>query len=747
MIEGVAAVPENQYTSTIYSLIKDEEYAEAIRILEYELQNFPRSRAALSLLGYCHYHNNDYQRAANAYEKLSKICPTMDEYKIYHAQSLFKAGAYAASDRAITNSKLLVTNNNNNNNNNTTMTNSHAQKTAFRRRVSLLRANVQYERNELAACRNTLESCVVLGSRGGGGGDDDDDNDDPETSIAVAAVLFKEEKFRDALEMYRGVARSGWYRPDVTYNIALCHYVLEEYEEALKVVTEVIDEGLRKHPELCLSSTGGGGGGGVIGGDLLVVTQSVGSSLALQETYLVEAFNLKAAIAYSKSSSDSSSSSGNNDSWEEAKSCLKEMPARNEEEIDPVTLHNQALMNMDEEPTSGFRKLNFLLSNPPFPKETFGNLLLLYCRYGYHDLAADILAENSHLTYHFLSQDLYDYLDAEIMTTTSPEEAHRKFDALTRSYFDRLRKLAKSISDANNNNTSSSTPRQKDDVRTLLKEFEAEVSERYIPVLMSQAKLHWERKNYATVERLFRRSAEFGADRRVWKLNLAHAFFMQEEGSKFKDAIRYYHPLVTETERRGGSVLDVPAIVLANLCVAFIMTNRNEEAEDIMRQIEKQEEMTSSSMSSSRSSSSSDGHKRAFHSCIVNLVIGTLYCEKGNFEFGISRIIKSLQPYEQKLNADTWFYTKRCLLALADDVAKRMLTVKDATLLEILEFLELVERHGGKVPSVVSSLLVEETTGGDGVVMDGEARGGKDRCKTVAYEARLFRQLFMNLGG
>ena len=85
----------------------------------------------------------------------------------------------------------------------------------------------------------------------------------------------------------------------------------------------------------------------------------------------------------------------------------------------------QALMHMDEDATGGFRKLNFLLQQvwhsvrpPParsllapaavrhlaplrargpatrccvqssFPPETFGNLLLLYCKYQYYDLAA-----------------------------------------------------------------------------------------------------------------------------------------------------------------------------------------------------------------------------------------------------------------------------------------------------------------------------------------------------------------------
>jgi hypothetical protein len=53
---------------------------------------------------------------------------------------------------------------------------------------------------------------------------------------------------------------------------------------------------------------------------------------------------------------------------------------RSEEELDAVTLHNQALMNMDTKPTEGFEKLQFLLQQNPFPPETFGNLLLLYCK-------------------------------------------------------------------------------------------------------------------------------------------------------------------------------------------------------------------------------------------------------------------------------------------------------------------------------------------------------------------------------
>ena len=69
------------------------------------------------------------------------------------------------------------------------------------------------------------------------------------------------------------------------------------------------------------------------------------------------------------------------------------------------------------------------------------------------------------------------------------------------------------------------------------------------------------------------------------------------------------------------------------------MTSQNEEAEDLMRKIEKEEERIAYE----------DPTRRIYHLCIVNLVIGTLYCSKGNYEFGISRIMKSLEPFSKKV--------------------------------------------------------------------------------------------------
>ena len=85
------------------------------------------------------------------------------------------------------------------------------------------------------------------------------------------------------------------------------------------------------------------------------------------------------------------------------------MPPRKEEELDHVTLHNLALMNMEAHSAAGFEKFSFLISQYPFPPETFGNLLLLYIKYEYLDLASDLLAQNGPLYSSTLSPVSYNF--------------------------------------------------------------------------------------------------------------------------------------------------------------------------------------------------------------------------------------------------------------------------------------------------------------------------------------------------
>jgi hypothetical protein len=77
------------------------------------------------------------------------------------------------------------------------------------------------------------------------------------------------------------------------------------------------------------------------------------------------------------------------------------------------------------------------------------------------------------------------------------------------------------------------------------------------------------------------------------------------------------------------------------------------------------------------------------------------YLAQGNYEFGISRIIKALEPYDKKLSPDTWFYAKRCFLALIENLAKHMVVLKDASFEEIM-----VSGHARVVgPAVAVRLL------------------------------------------
>jgi tetratricopeptide repeat protein 30 len=58
-----------------------------------------------------------------------------------------------------------------------------------------------------------------------------------------------------------------------------------------------------------------------------------------------------------------------------------------------------------------------------------------------------------------------------------------------------------------------------------LQEYDEELG-RYMPVLMAQAHIYWETGQYSNVIKLLNQSKEFAAEHEVWKLNMAHAYFM-----------------------------------------------------------------------------------------------------------------------------------------------------------------------------------------------------------------------------
>lgn len=155
---------------------------------------------------------------------------------------------------------------------------------------------------------------------------------------------------------------------------------------------------------------------------------------------------------------------------------------------------------------------------------------------------------------------------------------------------------------------------------------------------------------------------------------------------------------------------------------------------------------------------------------------------QGNYEFGISRIIKSLEPYDKKLETDTWcvykacglvrmaayvhakmppvrnraglrsiaecpqpermhicplpskrsaslppgrYYAKRCFLALIENLAKHMIMLTDGCFTEIMAFLTEAEKYGKDLKT--------------------NFQDAKHATRTVASEARMLKRMFLRL--
>jgi len=167
----------------------------------------------------------------------------VEEYKIYLAQALYKAGCYAEATRAA----LRV------------------DDPQYSQRLLMLQAAIKYEEDEvsehdvdlqvplikkesspctldnhqLSACKSLVDQCI---------------RDDPDTIINYACITYKEGNFEDARTKFVEAINTLGYRPELAYNIALCHYCQKQFGPALKYISEIIEKGVREHPELSVGS-------------------------------------------------------------------------------------------------------------------------------------------------------------------------------------------------------------------------------------------------------------------------------------------------------------------------------------------------------------------------------------------------------------------------------------------------------------------------------------------------------------
>jgi tetratricopeptide repeat protein 30 len=214
------------------------------------------------------------------YDQLTKFFPEVDSYKLYHAQSLYKAGLYTEA--------LKVA--------------QQIENPEYADRILQLQIAIQYELEEISHAKSLIQQMPP---------------DSAEMIIAQGCLLFKEEKFEEARQKFQDAMNMTGYQCDIAYNIALCYYKLKQLAPSLKHIADIIEKGVREHPELGVGSNSEG-----------VEVKSVGNTQTLRETALIEAFNLKAAIEFQMKNIPA------------AREALLDMPPRNEDELDPVTLHN-----------------------------------------------------------------------------------------------------------------------------------------------------------------------------------------------------------------------------------------------------------------------------------------------------------------------------------------------------------------------------------------------------------------------
>lgn len=100
--------------------------------------------------------------------------------------------------------------------------------------------------------------------------------EDSDIVVNEGCILYKEGKYEEARLKFVDAMNAIGYDCEIAYNISLCHYKQKQLAPSLKYIAEIIEKGVREHPEL---------GVGSYAPDIEV--KSVGNSQVLKETALV----------------------------------------------------------------------------------------------------------------------------------------------------------------------------------------------------------------------------------------------------------------------------------------------------------------------------------------------------------------------------------------------------------------------------------------------------------------------------
>lgn len=202
---------------------------------------------------------------------------------------------------------------------------------------------------------------------------------------------------------------------------------------------------------------------------------------------------------------------------------------------------------------------------------------------------------------------------------------------------------------------------------------------------------------------LLQLTAEYLHDTDDWNMHLGHFHYISKN---FRDACICYAKVIDKYESHPERLLQLPGVTLANFCVSLILTDQNERAETVMHKVEEAE------------AAILDDRVSRTSSLVINTVVGYLYCSKGNWEFGIERIMAAVDSAVPALDEETWFYCKQSFMQLLD-----ALVVGSGPILSD-DFIRLVEQFLAATIENHDATLIQ-TTG-----------------NTISYEAKRILRLF-----
>ena len=134
-------------------------------------------------------------------------------------------------------------------------------------------------------------------------------------------------------------------------------------------------------------------------------------------------------------------------------------------------------------------------------------------------------------------------------------------------------------------------------------------------------------------------------------IDIAEAFYKEKN---YKEAVKYYEMVFSFSKIQLSLIDYINIVYIGHLCVSYIMVSENYKTERIFSILENKQYLAINQ----------DPKCKFYQACVVKCLVGTLYCNVNNIEFGLGILIPSFEPFKTVMGGETWVYAKIVLLDL-----------------------------------------------------------------------------------